>query len=93
MGKEMAILTNKYFFSLGVLSFILCAALFLRVGTLRAQHSKCHPRHFFIFGSSLVFSQRKIGKVQRKGILIIVLFDIKRRVRVYSAGHSALKAI
>ena len=52
--KRNGNLNKTHFFSLGVLFFILCAALFLRVGTLRAQHSKCHPRHFFILRSSLV---------------------------------------
>ena len=30
-----------------ILRHSMCCTYFLRVGTLRVQHSKCHPRHFF----------------------------------------------
>ena len=38
---------------------------------------------WFFFGSSLVFSQRKIEEVQRKGILIIVLFVYYKQNAIY----------
>ena len=69
-GKGTAILIKVLFCSLGVLFFLFYVLrLFLRVGTPRAQYSKCHPRHFFILGSSLVFYTRLKGKVQGTGIL------------------------
>ena len=75
--KGTAILTNALFVVWSSF-FLLCAALFLRVGTLRAQHSKCHPRHFFILGSSLVFNTENTLREQKTEILRIVLFLIQR---------------
>ena len=59
----MVNLNKQHFLCFGVLIFILCAALFLRVGTLRAQHSKCHPRHFFILG--LLFDGDWEGTIEK----------------------------
>ena len=73
-GERNGNLNKKHFLQFGVLSLFYVLRLILRVGTLRAQHSKCHPRHFFILGSSLVFDKEGIRKEQRKGILKIVRF-------------------
>ena len=74
--KEKEILTKVLFWWLGVLFFLFYVLrLFLRVGTPRAQYSKCHPRHFFILGSSLVLpwslTRMRLGRYKGRKILIL----------------------
>jgi hypothetical protein len=56
LGKEVTFLginlKKSAFWWLGVFLFYVLR-FFLTMGIVRAQYSKCHPRHFFISRSSL----------------------------------------
>ena len=89
--KEMEILRNSTFLVAGSSFFFLfyVLRLFLRVGTPRAQYSKCHPRHFFILGLSLVLrwslTRGELGRCKGRGIL-------RKSTFCASTGGVALKA-
>ncbi len=56
--------------SVGVLFLFYVLRLLLKVGTFRAQYSKCHPRHFFISRSSVGGIRQGIREGKELAILI-----------------------
>jgi hypothetical protein len=72
LGKEVTFLginlKKSAFWWLGVFLFYVLR-FFLTMGIVRAQYSKCHPRHFFISRSSVGRIREGIRELKETAIL------------------------
>ena len=85
LGKEVTFLginlKKSAFWWLGVFLFYVLR-FFLTMGIVRAQYSKCHPRHFFISRSSVGKMRRGIRGIKVTAILRNSTFGQKLHLKV-----------